>query len=101
METIMLGEVLRTLDSGATCSLGFRTFDFKKDRGGEYVDVQECHKHNYKTLGEKKQERNDVRFHRNPNHYENSTRNIVVMPGGEIRKLHIRLIRKFNGKTVL
>lgn len=97
----MLGEVLRTLDSGAICSLAFRTYDFKKQRGGEYIAFDECHVHNHKTQAERKQERNDVRFNRNPQHFANSTRNVVVMPSGEIRKLHIRLIRKFNGKTVL
>ena len=35
-----------------------------------------------------------------PNHEENETRNIMVLPSGEIRTIHIRLIEKFNGKIV-
>lgn len=96
----MLGEVLRTLDAGATCSLAFRTYDVRKQRGGEYVEIEQCRIHNHQTHEERLQERREVRYHKNPQHFKNSTRNVVVMPSGEIRKLHIRLIRKFNGKTV-
>jgi hypothetical protein len=101
MVSVMLGEVLRTLDSGAECSLAFRTFDFRKCRGGEYVDIEKCRIHHHKTHEERLEERRELRYHKNPQHFKNSTRNVVVLPGGEIRKLHIRLIRKFNGKTVL
>lgn len=37
---------------------------------------------------------------KHPRHCENSTRNIRL-ENGEIRKVKIRLIRKFNGQTVL
>jgi hypothetical protein len=37
---------------------------------------------------------------RNPNHYLHSTRN-VKLQNGEIRKIHIRLIVKFNGVHVI
>lgn len=97
----MLGEVLRSLDSGAVVSLGFRTWDFRRNRGGEYVNVPEARIYNHQTFEERKQARNAVRYNRNPNHYDNSTRNIVILPNGEIRKLHIRLIHQFNGKIVL
>lgn len=35
-----------------------------------------------------------------PNHYDNGTRNLMLLDSGEIRKIHIRLIEKFNGKAV-
>jgi hypothetical protein len=108
LSTIMLNEVLRTLDSGAVVSLAFRTWDARRNRGGEYVEFEACRIHNHQTHAERLAERRAVKYasveargHKNPQHFKNSTRNLVVMPSGEIRKLHIRLIRKFNGKTVL
>lgn len=97
----MLGEVLRMLDSGAVCSLAFRTFDFRKKRGGEWIEFTQCRVHHHLTHEQRLRERRAVTYNRNPNHYKNSTRNVVVMPSGEIRTVHIRLIRKFNHKTVL
>lgn len=35
-----------------------------------------------------------------PNHEENGTINILLIPSNEIRTIHVRLIEKFNGKTV-
>ena len=37
---------------------------------------------------------------KNPNHWENRTRNIEIKPG-EIRKINILLITKFNGSQVI
>jgi hypothetical protein len=36
---------------------------------------------------------------KNPNHFVNQTRNLLL-PNGQIRKVHIRLIIAFNGKKV-
>lgn len=38
---------------------------------------------------------------KNPNHYKNSTRNIMILSSGAIRKVHIRLILYFNEKKVI
>lgn len=38
---------------------------------------------------------------RNPNHYENYTRNIRAEEGDRIMKVHVPLIRRFNGKRVI
>ena len=90
------------MDSGATFSIGFRTRDEKKDKGGEWIEFPEAMKHNYKTAAERLSEAHQPKEHRrNPNHYENSTRNIKVLSNGNIIKIHIRLVRMFNGKTVL
>jgi len=35
-----------------------------------------------------------------PNHEDNGTRNIKLIPSGVIRTVHIRLIEKFNDKIV-
>ena len=37
---------------------------------------------------------------KNPHHFENSTRN-VRLPNNQIRKIHIRFIKSFNGKQIL
>jgi hypothetical protein len=103
-ETITLQKVLETIDSGDSFSIAFVTTDLKRNTGGEFISIERCRKHDFLTREEKakiaKASPQTNMLHRNPHHYENSTRNIV-MPNGEIRKCHIRLIRKFNGKTVL
>lgn len=38
---------------------------------------------------------------RNPNHFENKTRNIKVLPQGDIKTINIRFIIEFNGKKVI
>ncbi len=35
-----------------------------------------------------------------PNHEENGTINLLLIPSNEIRTVHVRLIEKFNGMTV-
>jgi hypothetical protein len=35
-----------------------------------------------------------------PNHHDNGTRNVMFVSSGQIRKIHVRLIEKFNGKAV-
>lgn len=37
---------------------------------------------------------------RMPNHEENGTINLLLIPSNEIRTIHVRLIEKFNGKTL-
>lgn len=90
------------MDRGETFSIGFRTFDHKKDTGGEWIYFDKACKHNYLTAEERLSElhKKDP-LRRNPQHYKNSTRNIRVIANGNIVKVHIRLIRKFNGKTVM
>ena len=38
---------------------------------------------------------------RNPNHFENKTRNIKVLPQNHIKKIHIRYIIEFNNQKVI
>jgi hypothetical protein len=38
---------------------------------------------------------------RNPNHRDNSTLNIKSIRTGEIKKIHLRLITRFNGDVVI
>lgn len=40
-------------------------------------------------------------FSKSPNHFENKTRNIKVMPQGDIKKINIRFIIELNGQKVI
>jgi hypothetical protein len=100
----MLKQVLDYMDTGAPIqSLAFVTTDLKRKTGGEWIEFKECRKHEFMTSREKArlakaQPRSELM--RDPNHYDNSTRNIL-QKNGEIRKVHIRLLRRFNGKTIM
>ncbi len=102
VNTITLKQVLDRLDAGETCTLGVRSCDLKKNDGGEFIVFENCRKHMHLTREEFKNKikQSHQKVYKNPNHYENSTRNIML-ESGEIRKIHIRLIRRFNNQTVL
>jgi len=90
------------MDSGEAFSIGFRTCNVKKGTGGEWLEFPQCKKYIAKTKAEQYSEaRTPNKTRKDPRHYENSTRNIVVMPSGEIVKVHLRLIIHFNSKTVI
>lgn len=92
------------MDTGAPFRIGFRTYDHRKKKGGEWIDLPDCVKHNYLTATQRKEAKRlgaKQVLLKDPRHYENSTRNIKITSSGLIVKVHIRLIRKFNGKTVL
>jgi hypothetical protein len=102
VQSITLQEVLDFMDTGDSFSIAFVTDDEKRGTGGEWIEVKNTFKHEWVSKTErakldKAQPQQEVR--RNPNHYEHSTRNISLA-NGEIRKVNIRLIRRFNGKTV-
>jgi hypothetical protein len=90
------------MDTGASFSMAFVTDDEKRGTGGEWVEIKEAFKHEY--VSKKEQAKLDKiqpqqLLLKDPRHYEHSTRNISL-PNGEMRKLNIRLIRRFNGKVV-
>lgn len=102
-DSISLKEVLKYMDTGHPFSICFVTCDTKKGTGGEWIEIKNCRKHMH--LSAEKLRRLEKAqpvsgYKKDPKHYENSTRNLKL-PNGEIRKVHIRLIRKFNNKTVL
>lgn len=86
------------MDSGQEFKMSCVTMD------GEWLHVKGT-KHNWLSAADyKKQQQlqpasNIVKKH--PRHYENCTRNIRLAANGDIRKVKIRLIRQFNGMTVL
>jgi len=102
VETITLAEVLDWLDTGSPCELTVITCDHKQKKGGEELVLKMARKHILRPADQAaiSAAQPKIESKRNPGHFENSTRN-MILPNGEIRKVHIRLIRQFNGKTVL
>jgi hypothetical protein len=104
-DTITLKEVLGWMDSGEPFSIAFVTCDQHRGTGGELIEVEKAFKASWLSPADRKKmdklQPASQMLQRNPRHYENSTRNIVLANNSDIRKLHIRLIRKFNNKIVL
>lgn len=108
MNSILLRDVIAEMDridgngKPVPFSAKFVTADRKRRTGGEIISVENA----VKCIGKRKGEvvydgRTDQnRIRRDPHHYENATRNIML-ENSVIRKLHIRLILEFNGKKVL
>lgn len=103
MNSIPLRQVLAEMDAGMHFSMAVVTADKRKKKGGEWIIYHHAVKH---EKAAKKGLPHQVSIPvsgitRNPNHFENRTRNICLIPSGEIRTIHIRLIRRYNGKTVI
>ena len=82
--------------------LKFVTCDRKRETGGEIIEIKSGRKcvgkRNGKVLFDTRKA--DIQnTSRDPRHWVNSTRNILLQ-NGQIRKVHIRLIIEFNGKKV-
>ncbi len=90
------------MDAGKLFSIGFRTFDKRKDEGGEFIEYDLAVK-TKKIIGESRDEHTSSprELRKDPKHFDNSTRNITVLPEGNIVKVHIRLICFFNAKQVM
>jgi len=82
----------------------FVTADRIRKTGGEIIEI----KQGCKCVGKKKGKvifdtrlaPTDIpKSPKDPNHWINQTRNILL-PNGQIRKIHIRLIIEFNGQKV-
>lgn len=102
MQLISLDQVLKTMrkrdkmGNPLPFSIACCTYNRTTGEGGDRLEVEQA------VVYVKKRGRKDNTgsVSRVVNHHENSTRNIQFIPSGEIRKIHIRLIEKFNGKTV-
>jgi hypothetical protein len=75
--------------------------DRKRNTGGKWMELKGCilAKHN-KNLPLHARRVDGFGGSRKPSHYENATRN-VQSPDGSVTKVHIRLIKTFNGQTIL
>ena len=92
--------------SGQPFSITYITYDKKRGSGGAVKSVERAVLCTH-VKGDDNTARvsNPVTLNysiKNPNHFNNSTLNIRVVAGGQadIRKVHVQLIRKFNGATV-
>lgn len=103
-QTITLQKALQYMDTGNPFSIAFVTADKKKHKGGEWVEINEAVKHEFLTRHELNLQKQFApateMVHKNPNHYQNSTRNLRIIKNAELRKTHIRLITMFNGMIV-
>jgi len=85
--------------------LKFVTANRSEKTGGEIIELKDACKCSVRTkkgneiFAAKKNVPTDDRVTKDPNHWVNSTRNILL-PNGQKRKLHIRLIIEFNNKKV-
>ena len=82
----------------------FVTADRIRRTGGEIIEIQSGRKcvgnRNGMTVFDSRHKADEhSRNSRQPNHWVNSTRNIIL-PNGGIRKVHIRLIIEFNNQKV-
>ncbi len=86
-------------------SLKFITANRRLNQGGEIIELKDARKCSVKTkqgkeiFPEKKNFPVNDKVSKAPNHWINSTRNILL-PNGQKRKLHIRLILEFNNMKV-
>lgn len=113
-DTIYLQDVLRqmrTLDKDGRAvpfSVAVREFQRYSRTGGKLhrypkakMVMQEENPNADSERSLRTKPRKKAEFKKPPNHFENKTRNIKVLPGGEIRKINIRFIIEFNGKKVI
>ena len=103
-ETITFKEALDIVDSGQYFDIRFITCNLQKGTGGEQYDLKKVCKHKQGSHAQQKAlakaQPKEQTNSKNPNHYDNSTRNLKL-ENGEIVKVHIRLIRRINNKIVL
>jgi hypothetical protein len=107
-KVITLAEVVTIINSGKAFDIEYVTCDRERGTGGElkvYSQVTKSSAIPERRKGRGKKHIPDIGVTRNPNHSANHTVNIYI-PGEpdrhkRIRKLHLRLITKVNGKQVL
>ncbi len=108
---IRLWDVLEIMDSfdgierPVRFQIKFVTANRLQGTGGEIIELKDACKCSGKTkqgepifAAKKNLPTNDL-VSKDPRHWTHSTRNILL-PNGQIRKVHIRLIIEFNNKKV-
>lgn len=106
MEMIKLNEVLKVMETGENFAIDFVTFDKRRKTGGIIRQIPEARlcksKKSLELSTDKPQVKKKPKV--NPNHWVNATRSIRIIVDGiessHIRKIHIFLIVRFNGKKV-
>ena len=81
-------------------SVSFWTADKAKNNGGELLELTNVTLNRIGKATTKEETTSSISSPlRKANHYVNATRNFLL-PNGQIRKAHIRLIHSFNGQEV-
>lgn len=98
---INIKEMIAYMNSGKPFSIVYVTWDKSKGAGGSVKEVQLAYKHYSNSTGKAAQAKEEG-SKRNPNHFHNSTMNIKIpgQAGIDVRKVHVQLIRRFNGAIV-
>lgn len=100
---ISIKEMILHMNSNKPFSIVYVTWDKSKGAGGSVKEVQIAYKHY--SSSKRSDSSSSVIINdamKNPNHYSNSTMNIKIQgqQGIDIRKVHVQLIRRFNGAIV-
>lgn len=103
MEVIPLSNVLIAMDEKELIqSISFVTANKKRGTGGELVTLKNVVQTGYKKTGKGSGKRKPMQpLDRNPEHWKNQTRNLLIAGSNQTRKCHIRLITEFNGARVI
>lgn len=110
IELIQLPELLQEMDQfdadgqPIPFSIKFVTANKTTGKGGEIIEIESCTKCVRKdnagnVIVDTRINDGQAKQRKCPNHYDNNTRNLLL-PNGQIRKCHIRLIVEFNGRKV-
>lgn len=105
MKVIQLRHVLQEMEKGPF-AITFIKADRQRNTGGVIETYENCQLYKPAEKAGKAGNKentsidNSLKESRNPHHYLHGTRN-VQLQNGSTRKIHIRLIVKFNGLTVV
>lgn len=100
--------MLKRLEQGESCTITYVTLDKKRGTGGDIATLKDCRKHQagiFDTDPAREPKHisgEDIAdiTQRNPNHGLHGTINFKL-PDGSIRKMHTRLIVKYNNHEIL
>jgi len=108
---IALRDVLRQMEAvdehenSIPFSIKVVKYNEQLDTGGDFFEVNRAiltksGKKSPVQQGRSIELKEEEQLRRNPNHAVNLTRNITLLPSGNIRTIHIHLITRFNGERV-
>jgi hypothetical protein len=108
--TITLRECLNIMDAGLPFSIKVQPYDEKRDLKGRergWIELQEAM--SIRTISESDKDETHAKrvkkSKRNSNHRYHATRNIRIAinkkPIGDITKIHVDLIVRFNGRKLI
>lgn len=105
---ILRRDALREMETGRVFSIQFYTGDLSKQTGGKRITIDRAVMNEpgaakEPVAGSAAESDKKEQYHstRAPKHSKNRTRNLRILPSGEIRKIHISLFTVFNGRKVV